>query len=276
MGVTSLIVIIGVGLLVGWALLGGAKLSQTCSRTGKSTSWKGIQISGLPSSLQSSFGYGRGTQAIQSTLTVASLSHGRLPARIAVFTEPLISTDGTQVIPSESNAAHLQSQRGISAVAIRVGSTSTYQLQVCIHASSALAGSYSSQLLFPGATLTAGTSVPVTVEFQSETVPFIMTAGLLPLSLLGMAYTTVIVLRRKDPTLALHGLMKSLSNELWTINGLFAGILSVGAVFTAWNVQCYRDPTWGSPWPTILVSLATMAGAAVAASTVPMGLSAKA
>jgi hypothetical protein len=57
------------------------------------------------------------------------------------------------------------------------------------------------------------------------------------------------------------------------VNGLAALILSIGAGFTAWNAQCFRNPVWGSPWPAILVSLVTMAGAAAAASTVPMSLS---
>jgi hypothetical protein len=264
---------VAVGLLIGWSLLGAARANQTCSAGSRSGSWAGIDVSGLPGSLQSSFGYGRGTQVIESTLTATARPGVALPARIAVFAEPLASADGTQVIPSLPQATSSRSQRGISAVATRIGSSSTYQLEVCVQAPNAAPGSYASQLLFPGATLASGTSLPVTVTFQSQAVPFILTVGLLPLSLLGMAYTALILLRRTDPHLELKGLMKALGNELWSINGLTALILSIGAVFTAWTVQCFRNPTWGTPWPTILGTLVTMAGSAVAASTVPMGLS---
>jgi hypothetical protein len=271
--VTSLVVMIGVGVLIGWALLGAARASQACSAGGGSGSWAGIAVSGLPSSLQSSFGYGRGTQVIESTLTATARPGAALPARISVFAEPLSSADGTQVIPALAQPTSSRSQRGISAVATRIASSSTYQLEVCVQAPSATPGSYSSQLLFPGATLTSGTSLPVTVTFQSEIVPFIVTVGLVPLSVLGMAYTALILLRRTNPHLELKGIMKALGNELWSINGLTALILSIGAVFTAWTVQCFRNPTWGTPWPTILGTLVAMAGSAVAASTVPMGLS---
>jgi hypothetical protein len=270
---TSVVVMIGAGLLIGWALLAAEQTSQACRAGGGSGSWAGIGVSGLPGSLQSSFGYGRGTQVIESTLTATARPGAVLPARIAVFAEPLTSADGTQVIPSLAQPASSRSQRGISAVATRIASSSTYQLEVCVQAPSAVPGSYASQLLFPGATLTSGTSLPVTVTFQSEAVPFVLTVGLVPLSVLGMAYTALILLRRTDAHLELKGIMKALGTELWSINGLTALILSIGAVFTAWTVQCFRNPTWGTPWPTILGTLVTMAGSAVAASTVPMGLS---
>lgn len=275
LSITSVVVMIGIGLLIGWALLGAARANQACSPGGQSGSWTGIQISGLPSSLQSSFEYGRGTQVIESTLTVTARPGVALPARISVFAEPLVSADGTQVIPSLSSAASSRSQHGISATATRIATSSTYQLQVCVQAPSAAPGSYSSQLLFPGATLTSGTSLPVTVTFQSEAVPFILTVGLVPLSILGMAYTVLILLRGKNPNLKLKGIIKALGTELRSINGVIALILSIGAVFTAWTVQCFRNPTWGTPWPTVLGTLVTMVGAAVAASTVPMGFAAE-
>jgi hypothetical protein len=157
-------------------------------------------------------------------------------------------------------------------VATRIGNTPIYQLEVCIIAKSAFADSYGSQLLFPGAKLAAGTSLPLTVTFQSETVPFIVTVGLLPLSLLGMVYTTLILVRRQHAQLEIGEIPEMLRLALWSPNGILAAIVSIGAVFAAWNVQVYRNPTWGSPWPAILVSLVTMIGAAVTASSVPMGL----
>jgi hypothetical protein len=266
--------LIAAGFLVGWLSLGAARFSQSCPRNAPSAhaSWSGIEISGLPSSLAASFGYGRGTQMIETTLT-ATVPQGRtLPATIGVYVEPLTSADGTQLIPYKINADSRTLQRGIDAAATRVGNTSIYQLEVCIVAKSAVADSYTSQLLFPGAKLTAGTSLPLTVTFQSETVPFIVTVGLLPLSLLGIVYTTLILLRRQNTDLDIKQMPRNLWHALASINGILAGIVSIGAVFAAWNVQCYRNPVWGSPWPAILVSLVTMTGAAATASSVPMGL----
>ena len=265
----------GIGIYVGYLLIGAAQQNQTCARGAQSNSWNGIQISGLPSTLQSSFGYGRGTQVIESTLNAAAPSGVTLPASIAVFAEPLATSDGTQTIPSASlsNTSSQQAPRGVSAVAIRIASSSTYQLEVCVKAPNAAAGSYSSQLLFPGAKLATGTSLPVTVTFQSEVVPYALTVAGPPLVLLGMMYATLILIRRKYPAVNLSIIPREIQYALWSINGLAALIVSVGAVFTAWNVQCYRNATWGTPWPTILVTLVTMAGAAAGASTVPMGLS---
>jgi hypothetical protein len=261
------------GFLVGWWILSAAQFSQPCPRENTArASWAGIQISGLPGSLAASFGYGRGTQVIETTLTATALQAKPLPPSIAVYAEPLTSADSTQLIPYKINADSRTLQRGIDAVATRVGNTSVYQLEVCIIAKSALADSYASQLLFPGAKLNAGTSLPLTVTFQSETVPFIITVGLLPLSLLGMVYTALILQRRQNPGLKIEEIPQKLRDALWSTNGILAAIVSVGAVFAAWNVQCYRNPVWGSPWPAILVSLVTMTGAAVTASSVPMSL----
>ena len=267
------VVIIAAGVFAGWGLLGAAQFSQSCPRENAArASWAGIQISGLPSSLAASFGYGRGTQVIETTLTATAQQAGPLPATIGVYAEPLTSADGTQAIPYKINADSRTLQRGIDAVATRVGNTSIYQLEVCIIAKNALADSYTSQLLFPGAKLNAGTSLPLTVTFQSETVPFIVTIGLLPLSLLGIVYTTLILLRRQNPELHISQVPQKLWEALASTNGILAVVVSVGAVYTAWNVQCYRNPVWGSPWPAILVSMVTMVGAAVTASSVPMGL----
>jgi len=274
--VAALAAVIGFGLLIGWALVGVAQFDQACSATPRQHSWKGIAVSGLPDTLQATFGYGRGTQLVESTLTATPQPGGaKLPSAIAVFAEPLATSDGTQTIPTfvAKSVPHLQS--GINAVAVRIPATSTYQLEVCVRAPSAAAGLYGSQLLFPGATLSSGASLPVSVTFQSEAVPFVLTAGIVPLALLGMIYTTLFLVRRTNPDLSLTGLAASLRKEILSVNGVYAFILSIGAVFTAWNVQCYRNPTWGTPWPTLLLTLVTMAGAAGVASTVPMGLSAK-
>ena len=275
MTVASLAAVIGLGLLIGWALLGVAQFNQACSSNARQSSWKGIAVSGLPGTLQATFGYGRGTQLIESTLTATPQPGVKLPSAIAVFAEPLATSDGTQTIPTLVTKSVPHLENGISAVAVRIPATSTYQLEVCVMAPSAAAGLYGSQLLFPGATLSSGASLPVSVTFQSEAVPFVLTAGIVPLALLGMIYTTLFLVRRTNPALPLTGLARSLRTEILSVNGVYAFILSIGAVFTAWNVQCYRNPTWGTPWPTLLLTLVTMAGAAGVASTVPMGLSAK-
>jgi hypothetical protein len=270
----------GIGAWIGYLISNAAQQNQTCSPSAETNSWKGISISGLASALQLPFGYGRGTQVIDSTLNATPQEGTTLPASITVLTQPLVSSDGTRIIQPLS-AATSQSKVGISAVAIRAGESSTYQLQVCIRAPSAAPGSYSSQLLFPGATVTTGTSLPVTtatslpvtVTFQSRSVPYILTVGVVPLTFLGILYSALILIRRNNPGLALGQVDGKLNVALLSVNGIIALILGLGAVFAAWNVQCYRDPTWGTPWPTILLALATMAGAAAGAATIPLSLS---
>jgi hypothetical protein len=321
-GVTAAIVIVssGVGAWVGASLLAAADQSESCAPRSVQGSWNGLQISGLPDSLQLPFGYGRGTRTVQNVITVTAPAGASLPDAIPIFVEPLVTSDGSQMIPltapttasakpSPSSGpsgtatasgsasasatppngasgtatasasagagagARPESNQLVSATATRIASSSTYQIELCITPSSVAAGSYSGQLLFPGAKLASGTSLPVTVTFQSRLVPFVLTVGGLPLALFGILYTTLILIRRSNSGLALAGVVSKLYDELWSINGLVALLLSVGAVFTAWYAQCFRDSTWGSPWPTILIALGTMAGAAAGASTVPMGLS---
>jgi hypothetical protein len=182
------VLISGTGVYMGYLLVNAARQDQTCANRARSISWNGIQISGLPSSLQSSFGYGRGTQVIESTLNATAPPGHQLPASIEVFAEPLATSDGTQIIPSVSlsSTGNQQMQRGVSAVATRIASSSTYQLEVCVKAPSAAAGSYSGQLLFPGAKLATGTSLLATVTFQSEVVPYALTVAGLPAALLGI------------------------------------------------------------------------------------------
>jgi hypothetical protein len=269
------VVVIGLGMLVGWALLVSDQFNQACGPNAQLSSWKGIDVSGLPSNLEATFGYGRGTQSIESTLTATAQRGTVLPSAIGVYAEPLATSDGTQTIPTLSNKKLRPDQRGISAVAVQIPGTSTYELEVCVRAPNAVAGLYSSQLLFPGGTLSSGASLPVSVTFQSPAVPFLLTVGIVPLALLGMIYTTLFLIRRNNPALELNQLPKELRVALCSINGVFALIVSIGAVFTAWSAQCYRNPTFGTPWPTLLLTLVTMTGAASVASTVPMGLSSK-
>ena len=172
----------GIGAWIGALISSAAQQNHTCAIPPEkpANSWQGINVSGLPSTLQSSFGYGRGTRVIESTLNATPKQQGgKLPSAIAVYAQPLVSGDGTQVIQSLSAPTTSQPEVGISAVAIRAGESSTYRLEVCIRAPSAASGTYSSQLLFPGATVTtsagqqvtAAPSPPVTVTFQSRTVP---------------------------------------------------------------------------------------------------------
>lgn len=265
-------VVIVVGVLVGWALLGVAQFDQACGPHVRLNSWKRIDVSGLPSTLQATFGYGRGTQSIESTLSATPQRGVKLPPAIAVYAEPLATSDGTQTIPTLSNKKLRRGQRGISAVAVQIPRTSTYELEVCVRAPNAVAGLYTSQLVFPGATLSTGASLPVSVTFQSESVPFLLTVGLVPLALLGITYTTLFLIRRSEPDLKLTDLAGHMHKALFSVNGLTALIVSIGAVFTAWSTQCYRNTTFGTPWPTQLLTLVTMAGAASVASTIPMGL----
>ena len=82
--------------------------------------------------------------------------------------------------------------------------------------------------------------VPLTVTFQSEAVPYILTMGTVPLALLGMIYCTLILVRRSNINQSLASLPAAIYEALWSINGIFAFVVSLGAVFAAWNLQCYR------------------------------------
>jgi hypothetical protein len=349
-GIAALIVIVisGLGAWAGAALIGAADKNSSCAPRTAQGSWNGLQVSGLPDSLQLPFGYARGTRAVQNVITVTAPTGVTLPASIPVFVEPLVTSDGSQTIPltaptspsatptarggasatgtatpsasasasatptpdssvsgtgtakvsaspsssagagaaptsgraaSATGAANSGTTEGtpetnqlVSATATRIASSSIYQIELCITPSNVAAGSYSGQLLFPGATLASGTSLPVTVTFQSRVVPFALTVGGLPLALCGMLYTTIILIRRSTPTPGMGNVIGALRQELWSLNGLVALLLSVGAVFTAWYAQCFRDPTWGSPWPAILITFGTMTAAAAGASTVPIVL----
>jgi hypothetical protein len=116
------VLIPGIGIIVGFSFLSSAQQQQVCGSAPPVESWKGIQISGLPSALQSSFGYGRGTQTIESTLNATAQTGMTLPSRVVVFTEPLVTSDGTKVIPSLSNGSRAPSPYGISAMATRIDS----------------------------------------------------------------------------------------------------------------------------------------------------------
>lgn len=268
---------LGFGSLIGDHFTSTAQQHQDCAAPAPASvsSWQGRTVSGVPTSLQSSFGYGRGTQVIESYILVTG---AKLPKYLAVSAMPLVTSDGTQIIlPIQSKG---KTPAAISAVAIQI-SGAIYRLEVCITAPNAAPGSYGSQLFFPGASSSGGNGpsvtmpapVPVTVTFQSEAVPYILTMGIVPLALLGMIYCTLILVRRSNSNQSMAGLPAAIREAIWSVNGIFAFVVSLGAVFAAWNLQCYRDPTWGTPWPVILTVLATMAGAAAGASTVPMGLS---
>lgn len=263
------------GSLIGNHFTSTAQQHQDCTEPASVDSWQGRTVSGVPTSLQSSFGYGRGTQVIESYILVTGT---KLPKYLAVYATPLVTSDGTQIIlPIQSKG---KVSAAISAVAIQI-SGSIYRLEVCMTAPDAAPGSYGSQLFFPGASSSSGNGssatmpapLPVTVTFQSEAVPYVLTMGIVPLAFLGMIYCTLILVRRSNSNQSIADLPTAIYKALWSVNGIFAFIVSLGAVFAAWNLQCYRDPTWGTPWPVVLTVLATMAGAAAGASTVPMGLS---
>jgi hypothetical protein len=264
--------VVAAGAVTGVFLVRAADQSEPCPFTAAQGSWEGLQVSGLPDTLQLPFGYGRGTRAVQDDITVTSSAKGSLPRLLPVFAGPLVTDDDAQMIPAANPNGRGTS--GVYAIAKKIGPSTTptgnsslYEVDVCVTATNVGAGSYSGQLIFPGTKLASGGSLPVTVTLQSRLVPYALTVGGLPLALCGMFYTTLVLLRRANSTSSLAKVV----DQLWSSNGLVALVLSVGAVFTAWNVQVFRNPTWGSPWPAILVAFVTMAGAAAGASTVPMG-----
>jgi len=268
------IIVLLAGTGLGFAFLLGARQNQRCPAIPKATSWRGAQLSGLPSTLQSSFGYARGTQIIESTITVTPRQAHPLPTRIAVTVEPLVTASGVQVI-TPSPTGGQTAGGGVSAVAYKLPSSQTYQLAVCIKAPDVTAGAYSSRLLFPGAKLASGTSLPVTVTFQSWLAPFALWVGVPLLGPLGLVYTTLVLIRRANHNLRLEQLPQQLRAELLSVNGLLALITSVGVAYATGVAQVSQNPTWGSPWTAVLPSLGTIVAAAATAATVPMSLSSK-
>ena len=285
------IVICGAGTGIGAALLAAADQNESCAPRAAQGSWDGLQVSGLPDSLQLPFGYGRGTRTVQNVITVTAPAGTTPPAAIQLFAEPLVTTDGSQSVPqtapttasaspspgsrasgagtanasattasttpspgsgasgtgtanasvsasttpspgsgaSGTGTANAGAGTGtsqlVSATATRIASSSIYQIELCVTASTVAAGSYSGQLLFPGATLASGTSLPVTVTFQSRLLPFVLTAGGLPLALCGVLYTTLILIKRSNTGSCLGDVVGGLYKDLWSIKGLVALLL---------------------------------------------------
>jgi hypothetical protein len=262
--VAILAVVVGLGTWASAFASDKANPADHCPDQATDNSWTNITVSGLASNLTAPFGYGRGTRAIETTLTAvlgnAQGQHG-LPPVLGV----------TIIRPTTSDGAHYLG--GVYGVATQLQSTSTYDLVICIPASTAVPGSYTGQLVFPGASVTNNANPTIAVSFQARSLPYVLFVGGPLLVILGMIYSTAVLVRRAIHDVTLPGLFRQVTYELWSVNGLFALIASLGAVFGAWEVQCFRDPTWGTPWPDILVTVVTLAGAAGAASTVPMGLS---
>ena len=78
---SAIVLLSGIGVAVGYGLLVAAQQDEACTAGAQSSSWTGIQISRLPSTLQSSFGYGRGTQVIEYMSQGAAFLYGvDLPA----------------------------------------------------------------------------------------------------------------------------------------------------------------------------------------------------
>ena len=93
------IVICGAGVGIGAALLAAADQNESCAPRASQGSWNGLQISGLPDSLQLPYGYGRGTRTVQNDITVTAPAGTTPPAAIQIFVEPLVTTDGSQTVP---------------------------------------------------------------------------------------------------------------------------------------------------------------------------------
>ena len=237
-----------------------ANAHDSCPTT-TGTAATNVAVTGLPSKMNAAFSYGRGTRRLTAPLTV-SVPNGPLPRAV----------DVAAVVPTNDAGVAI---RGLTATATQIDGTSSYTLSVCVDAHGAAAGAYTGELFFPGSTASNGADIPVTVTVQSRLVPYMLFVGGPILLFLGLLYATAVVSRRANPTIGLVELWRTCLSELLSVNGVIAFIAGAGAVFTAWEAQCFRNATWGTPWPGFFVTCVTLAGAAGGAATVPIGLASK-
>jgi len=262
----AVVVLTLIGVGVAWGLGKAADYSSSCSpnhaKSQPPANSAKIQISGFKP-VVAAFGYGRGTREVNEDFTASTTDNSPLPSTLPFAVTPILSGTGDAV-------------EQVAAVAKLQDDNTTYELSVCIAApASTRAGSYTGKLLFVGPKVPPSTDTSLTATFQSRLVPYVFFAFGPILLLAGIVYATGILLRRALPTLKIGEAVATIFDELWSISGVLAVIAATGAVWAAWNAQCYRNPIWGSPWPDLVSSLVTLAAAAGAAASVPMGLAQK-
>jgi hypothetical protein len=274
-GVAALAAIVGVGFLGAKQLhqsasqhdawVQPAEGGNECAAVKDITSPSGqLTVTGLPTTIDAAFGYGRGTKVVDSTtFAVAAQAGVTLPDRLPLAVLPLVNTVTGREI------------RDVAAVAHRVPGTSTYQLRVCIDTDHVRAGAYQGSLLFTDTNVTSDISPLVSATLQNQMVPWILLVAGPFLVLLGIVYVSAIVVRRAEPAITLGGAVKVIGQAFTSLNGILALVAATGAAYSVWRLTINGNPTWGDEWALIPVSLVAVAGAAAAAATVPLGLSTK-
>jgi hypothetical protein len=222
-----------------------------------------ITVSGLPAKIELAFGYGRGTR-VQDTIIFAVTAEraDSMPDELELEFLPLASTTGREV-------------RSVAAYATRITGTPQYRLFICINADSIRAGSYDGPLIFASPLVTSDISPLVTVTLQNQLVPYILLVFGPLLILAGIVYVSAIVIRRGDPAVTIRETIKLIGNAFKSLNGLIAIVAGTAAVYTLWRTTVNGDATWGQDWPLIPIAMVSLAGAAAAAATIPLGLSTK-
>lgn len=238
---------------------------QQVEASGQNAASSGVTLSGLPATIPFAFGYGRGAQTFETTFTVSS-TNATLPKTIETIPLPLATSSGQNV-------------SAVTATATQIEQTHTYLLRICVNTSAnggADPGSYTGSLIFPNASVPQGTNPIVTATLQSQFLPYVLWVFGPPTLLLGLLYTTMILLRRGQPDIEMGPLWRTVLHDLWSANGVVAVVVGIGAGFAVWKAQLFLNPTWGATWPDIPIGIVSMAAAIVTATSVPLAFSSKA
>ena len=266
--VITLVLVMGLGAWLSSSLVDHAGGSKNCPGSGtqsaaaSNASSPQLALSGLPSSIPFTFGYGRGAQTFETTFT-ANAASPTLPRRIESLSLPLTTADGQRI-------------SAVTAVATRIDQTHTYLLSVCMNASAnggADPGSYSGSLVFPNASVPQGTNPLITASLQSQFLPYVLWVFGPPTLLLSLLYAAMILIRRGKPNMAMGSMWRTVLHDLWSANGVVAVVLGIGAGFGVWKAQCFLNPTWGASWPDIAIGIVSMGAAIVTAASVPLAFS---
>lgn len=234
-----------------------------------------VSITQFPETVTIDVGDGRGRRVVandQVAVTPTSVpgvvedgapvAADGLPAAIPLEVLPLRAAKGRQI---DSVSSYLD----------RIGDTQSYQLVVCVDAGAAEPGSYTAAIAVPEANASAEYTPALTVNVQHQWVMPLLWIGVPWLLMLGLGYTSVLLLRRSDPAFnpfnpAHH---KYVYGAFFSANGVLAVVGATIAAWSVWRVTVYDKISWGADPIEIVVSIGAMAGAISGAAAVPFGLS---
>ena len=217
-----------------------------------------IAATGLPAKIEIPFGYGRGTRVQDTTVfAVTADSPASLPEELELQFLPLANGTGREV-------------RSVAAYATRITGTPQYRLFICIDADSVRAGSYEGPLIFSSPMVTSDISPLVSATLQNQLVPYVLLVFGPLLVLAGIVYVSAIVIRRGQPDVTVRQTIKLIGQAFKSLNGLIATFAGIAAVYTLWRTSVNGNETWGADWPLVPVAMASLAGAAAAAATIPL------